>query len=244
MKFPKMVLSLSVFMLALPGVAMAQDDDGHGLISVRTTTVKPGKAMEYREMLAKLSASRKAAGHSGVAVYQVVRGPASTFYQVTQIDSYSEFDRPFDSGMGEGDWQRWVGNVTDMIDHSIVTTLRTHDEMAIVPDDASPPGLVQLRFTEIAPGMYADQHEWLEEKLVPVLREGGTTSWTVSDVRQGDNVNLWISARRISSWAEMDGPGPIAHLSDRQRDNLFDDYFERLRSSRVEIIRFIPELSY
>ena len=244
MTFPKLVALLAAGLLAVSGLAVAQDGDGHGLINVRTTTVKPGKGAAYEEMLAKLAASRKAAGHSGVAVYEVVRGPASTYYSVTQIDNYAVFDGTFDSGMSAGDWARWVGNITDLIDHSMVTTLRTHGEMAITPDAGSAPDLIQLRYTEVRPGSYQEQHEWLAEKLAPALRDGGTTSWTVSDVRYGENVNLWISARRIGSFAELDGPGPLAHLSDRARDNLFDDYFENLVSSRVEIIRFIPELSY
>ena len=243
MRFPKIVATLAVCALALPATSVAQDDD-HGLINVRTTTVKPGKAPEFREMLAKLAASRKAAGHSGVAVYQVVRGPASTYYQVTQIDNYATFDQPFDSGMSDGDWQRWVSNITDLIDHSVVTTLRTHGHMAITPDQQSPPDLIQLRYTEVRPGTYDQQHEWLAERLAPALSEGGTSAWNVSDVRYGDNVNMWISARRIDSFADLDAPGPLAHMSDRARNNMFGNYFDRLVSSRVEIIRFVPELSY
>jgi hypothetical protein len=60
----------------------------------------------------------------------------------------------------------------------------------------------------------------------------------------GDNVNTWISSTRIDSWAQLDEPNPLAHLSERARRNLLDDYDERLESSRIEVIQFIPELSY
>ena len=132
MIYRKLFLALAGLMLAVSGTAVAQDDE-HGLINVRTTVVKPGTAPEYLEVMSQLAASRSAAGHSGVDMWQVVRGPVGTFYSVTYIDSYSVFDTAFDSGMSEGDWARWIGRITAVIDHSVLTTLRTHPELARVP---------------------------------------------------------------------------------------------------------------
>jgi hypothetical protein len=244
MTYRKLVLTLASFVLALSGTAIAQDDDDHGLINVRMTTVKPGKAPEFQELLGQLAESRKAAGYSGMDVWQVIRGPVGAFYSVSYADDYADFGNAFDSGMSDGDWQRWIGRITDVIDHSRVTILRTHGELAIAPPEESAPVMVLLRFTELDPGEAGDHHEWLANSLVPALKEGNTRGWNVSDVRFGDNVNTWVSASRIDSWEQLDGPNPLSHMSDRARNNMLEDYFERAESVRVELVRYLPELSY
>jgi len=243
MKIPKMLLALAASVLAISGTAIAQDDD-HGLYTVRATTVIPGKGQEYQELMAKLATSRKAAGHSGVNMWQVVRGPASTFYTVTDAEKYADLAGPFDSGMSDGDWQRWLSRIVDVIDHSVVTTLRTHGELAITAESGGAPNMVLLRYSVLKPGTGDDHHEWLGESLVPALKAGNGRGWSVSDVRLGEDVNTWISATRIDSWEQMDGPGPLSHMSERARNNLLDDYFERVESSRTELIRHLPDLSY
>jgi len=244
MKLPNILLSLAASVLAFSGTAIAQDDDDHGLITVRTTTVKTGKGQEYQEHLAKLAAARKAAGHTGVDVWQVVRGPTSTFYTVTAADKYADLGGPFDSGMSDGDWQRWVSRIADLVDHSTLTTLRTHGELTIAAESGSAPDLVQLRYTVLKPGNGGDHHDWLANTLVPAMKEGDRKGWNVSDVRLGEDVNTWISATRLDSWEQLDGPGPFGHMSERARNNMFEDYNERVQSARVEVIRHLPDLSY
>lgn len=244
MNTKKMLLVLVASGLAFSGTAVAQEDNSHGLMNVRTTTVKPGKAPEYIELMGQLAAARKAAGHSGVSIYQVVRGPAGTFYSVSFGESYADIGEPFDSGMSDGDWQRWVGRVTDIIDHAVVTILQTHGELAITPESDSPPAMLQLRFSTMRAGTGADHHEWLAESLVPAFREGNAKGYNVSNVLMGDEVGTWVSSLRIDSWADLDGPGPLAHMSDRARDNLLEEYGKRVDSARVELVRFLPEVSY
>lgn len=240
----KMLLSLVASGLALSGTAVAQDDDSHGLINVFMSQVKPGRGQEYQELLGQLAAARKAAGHSGVDVYQVVRGTGGRFYSVTGWDNYVDLGQPFESGMSDGDFARWVARITEVVDHNQLTVLRTHGELAIAPDSDGPPNMIQLRYTTVHPGSGGDYHEWLEESLVPALREGNTRGWNISDVRQGDDVNTWVSASRLDSWADLDGPGGLGHMSERARGNLFEDYGDMVHSSRVELIRHLPDLSY
>ena len=93
MKLSKILLSLSACVLAFSGTAIAQDDD-HGLITVRTTTVKVGAGQEYQELQGKLAAARKAAGHKGVDVWQVIRGPAATLYSLPAAHKQEELAKP------------------------------------------------------------------------------------------------------------------------------------------------------
>ena len=101
----RIVISLIACGLAFSGTAFAQDDD-HGLINVFMSQVKPGKVPEYVELVGQLSASRKAAGHSGVDVYQVIRGQVGRFYSVTAVDNHAAFEEAFDSGMSPGDFAK------------------------------------------------------------------------------------------------------------------------------------------
>lgn len=243
MKYPRILLSIAACFLAFSGIAIAQDDD-HGLITVRTTTVKAGKGQEYQELLGKLAAARKAAGHSGVTVWQVVRGPSSTFYTVTYADKHADLGGPFDSGMSDGDWQRWVSRITDVVDHSVLTTLRTHPELSIAGDSDSPPNMAVLRFSTLESGQNAAHHEWLQNDLRPALIEGGSKGWNVSNVTLGDDVSTWISSSRLDSWAQLDEPAVFANMSERARNNLLEDYYSRVHTTRVEVVRRIPELSY
>jgi hypothetical protein len=243
MKHTNKLLSLIACVLSFAGTAIAQDDD-HGLINVRTTTVKVGQGPEYQELLGQLAAARKAAGHTGVQVWQVIRGPNSTFYSVTSAANHIELGAPFGSGMSDGEFQRWLARIADVIDHSTVTTLRSHGELMIAADAGSTPNMVMLRFTTLKPGNNDAHHDWLAESLRPALMEGGQKGWNVSSVRMGDDVNTWISSTRVDSWEQLDEPGPFAHMTERARANMFKDYNERVQSSRVELIRFVPELSY
>jgi hypothetical protein len=243
MKYVKILVSFAACMLAFAGPAHAQDDS-HGLITVRTTKVKMGRGDEYRELLAKLAASRKAAGHSGVTGWQVIRGPASTYYTVSSAENYAAFDEPFDSGMSEADWERWLSRITDVIEHSTLAILQTHGELSIPADPDSAPNMVMLRFSVLRPGNNSEHHEWLEKTLVPAMQGGNRKGWNISRVMIGDDVNTWVSSLRVDSWEQLDGPGPFAHMSERQRENMLEDYSERLQSSRTEMIRFLPELSY
>jgi hypothetical protein len=244
MNIRKILLTLVVGGLTFSGAAIAQDDDSHGLINVFMTQVKPGKVPEYMELIGQLTAARKAAGHTGVDVYQVIRGVAGRFYSVTSGDNYADLGQPFESGMSAGDFARWVARVTDVVDHNQLTVLRTHGELLIASDSDSAANLIQLRYTTLKPGYGGEYHEWLAESLVPALREGNTKGWNVSTVRLGDDPNTWISARRLDSWADLDEPGQFSHMSERARNNLFDGNGDRVDSSWVELLRYLPDLSY
>ncbi|MDX1481872.1 MAG: hypothetical protein R3315_09360 [Woeseiaceae bacterium] len=243
MKIITIAIALTAATLIFSAPAASQDNET-GFITVRSTVVRTEHMGEYTELLAKLADSRKAAGLNGRNVWQVVRGPVSTFYIVTAHDSMAEAGEPFDSGMSDADWQRWVGRITSVIDHSTLTTLRTHPSLAISADADAPPNMMLLRYTTLKPGYNQAYQTWVGEKLVPALAEGGLKGWTISKVMYGDNPNTWISARRIDSWEQLDEPNPLAYMSERRRDALLGEARDMLAANRLELIRHRPELSY
>ena len=102
MNIRRILLALIASGLVYSGTAIAQDDDDHGLINVFMSQVKPGKVPEYLELLSELAESRKAAGLSGVDVWQVIRGQGGRIYSVTGWDNYADLGQPFDSRHGLG----------------------------------------------------------------------------------------------------------------------------------------------
>ena len=243
MKRTRITLLLATIALMVAGPVTGQESE-NGYITVRTAVVKTGHAPEFAEMLEKLAATRSAAGHNGVNVWQMVRGPMSTFYIVEPHGTMSEAGVPFESGMSDADWQQWLGRTGSLIDHSTLTTLRTHPALSIPADEDAAPNMMVLRYRTLKPGNNADYHGWLEEKLVPALTEGGMKGWTVSKVVMGDDPNTWVSARRIKSWEQLDEPGALAYMSERRRNALLGEANAMTASNRIELIRHRPELSY
>jgi len=229
--------------LVCSGPATAQDDD-HGYITVRTTQVKTGHAAQYREMLGKLTASRKAAGHSGVNVFQSIRGPVSTYYMVLSHDTMAEAGVPFESGMSDSDWAQWLSRMGALIESSQLVTLEAHRDLGIAPPEGSTANMVILRTRTLMPGNNNEYHDLIEERLRPALIAGGIKGWNVSKVVMGDNPNMWFSATRVESWEQLDQPGALADMNDRQRESMFEDMNEMTVSNNVELLRWIPELSY
>lgn len=244
MKRKIMAVILMAVPLAWSGIVVAQDDDDHGYITVRATQVKTGHGAEYRKMLGKLAASRQAKGHTGVNVFQSIRGPVSTYYIVTNHDTMAEVGVPFDSGMAEEDWSQWLQDMATHIEASQLTTLETHPDLAILPAEDSTPNMVILRTRVLKPGHNAAYHDIIEERLMPALKAGGSKGWNVSKVVMGDNPNTWFSAARVESWEQLDQPGALASMDAQARTNMFDEMNAMTVSNRTELLRWIPELSY
>ncbi|MEM9335707.1 MAG: hypothetical protein AAGA33_12735 [Pseudomonadota bacterium] len=243
MKLKEAALLLAGLSLLFAGSAATQEQE-NGYLTVRTVVVKTGHGPEFTELLGKLGEKRSAAGHNGVNVWEMVRGPMATYYIVENHDTMADAGQPFESGMSEADWQQWVGRITSVVDHSTLTTLRTHPALAIPAEEDSPPNMMVLRYRTLKPGSNAAYHTWLEDKLVPALIEGGMKGWNISKVAMGEDPNTWISARRIDSWEQLDEPPPLAYMNQRRRAALLQDADQMTVSNRMELIRHRPELSY
>jgi hypothetical protein len=232
--------ALSIF--ATPMAAHAQEDPG-GLISVRIIQVKAGRTREFIELQRQHVAARIVAGMEGRGVWRVAHGNINTFQVVTFADNFAHLDEQNEPPMNAGDWARWVNRVTDVIQSTEFVTLRMHPDLAIPAAEGIVPNLLVLRYRTVSQGQNTRYHEWMKDKLVPGLRNGGVTGFSAQQVVSGENPNMWVTASQIDSWAEMDGPGPFAELSDRQRGNLFEDGNAMVKDARNEVLRYLADLS-
>ena len=102
-----------------------------------------------------------------------------------------------------------------------------------------------LRIRTVKPGTSDEYEEWLEEKLIPNLREGGQDGASWYRVHTGGNPDTWFGATRHSSWAELDPPGPLDFMGERRRNSMLDEAAEmRSGFSRNLVLVHRPELSY
>ena len=60
----------------------------------------------------------------------------------------------------------------------------------------------------------------------------------------GGDTNRWVSGARIPNFAALNGPGPLASLSDEEREALFADLGDMVWGSEVRVLRYRADLSH
>lgn len=230
--------------LILPAYSVAQDEEGPSYFSVRTFDIRPGQGDEFRGLMGRLTEAGDAAGWTARANYQEVRGQLGTYYSVTGIEDFASFDEEFAPPMDEDAWQGWLGEMRQTGRSVSLVVYRSYPELSIeASEDAGPAGLIVLRFTRVYPGKNGAFADWVGDKLKPALKQGGVQSFSYSRAVLGADTNLWVSGVRIENWATLDEPGPLSHLSDEERDALFEGWDDIVESTDVRVIRFLPGIS-
>jgi hypothetical protein len=226
----------------LPAEISAQDNE-RTYIQVRSVKVKGGMVPEYIELQKQLAEAMKADDRPGRSVWQEIRGDLSTYHFVTSLDNYGAMDTPFDPPMDDDAWAEWIAGITSATDSSTRTIIRTHPEFATVSGDGREPNLLYLRFRTVGPGMMDDYHDWVEKDLSPALKEGGGDV-TFSHVVLGGNNRTWISGTYLDNWAQMDGPGALAHMSEDEIDALLGPADAMVVDSENRLLRYRADMSY
>ena len=225
-----------------PAQSVAQDNE-RTFIQVRSVTVKGGMAGEYVELQKQLTEALEADGRPGRTVWQEIRGDLGTFHQVSTLDNFAANDEPFDPPMDEDAWDVWVDGVTNATQSSTRMILRTHPEYATSTVEGRETNLLYLRYRTVDQGMMNDYHDWVENKLSPALKEGGAdVTW--SHVVLGGNNRTWISATYLDKWAQMDGAGPLSHMSQDEIDAMLGVGADMVVASENRLLRYRDDLSF
>jgi hypothetical protein len=236
------LLAIAAVVASSPTQVVAQDNE-RTYIQVRSVTVKGGMFQEYLELQKQLKAAMEAGDRPGRSAWQEVRGDLSTLHFVTALDRFEDMDTPFEPPMDEDAWSEWVGAITSATQASTRTVIRTHPEFATASSENREPNLLYLRFRTVGPGMMDDYHDWVENDLSPALKEGGADV-TFSHVVLGGNNRTWISGAYLDNWAQMDTPGPFAHMSEAEIDALLGPADEMVVASENRLLRYRADLSY
>jgi hypothetical protein len=231
--------------LLLPAFAAAQDaDEGPQWLSVRTVTTTADGGDTWIEQQKKLAARHAERGDPSRHVWQEVRGQLDTFHIVTYPDSLGGGAGPGDEPpMGDAQ-DEWVATISPTVASRSSVFLRHYPKFTISADDDAEPAFLILRYTDLAPGKGADYQDWLENKLVPALKAGGAKGVNFNRTAIGGNTNRWVSGSRIANLAELDKPGPLAGLSDEERDDIFADFSDMVWGSELRILRYRADMSH
>ena len=225
------------------GPLYAQEESS-SLLTVRVVKILPGKSGEFESLQKELSQATKEAGGSPRYVWQEARGETSTYHVVSMEANFAEFDEGAEPPMSEAAWARWVSRITDTIDTRNVVTYRMHPELEIPSDEGYEAQYLLLLHRVVAPGRHAEYEEWLGKELVPYLKKSGVKGWSVGRLALGGDTNQWTLARYVDSWSHFDETGPLAELSEEDRNAMLALPREVNRGSQNLVLRFRGDLSY
>ena len=204
--------------MLFPVYSAAQDDEaGPQWVAVRTVTTLGGQGDAWIEQQRQLAAAHTERGDPARHVWQEITGNLDTFHIVSFPESIGGGGGPNDDppmGDGQEDWLAKIGPTTASRSSII---MRNFPGLNIAPAEDSELGVLVLRRTTVAPGRSGDYSDWLRDKLVPALKKAGVTGTRQNRVVHGGDTNLWISSTRAADVAALNGPGPLASLSEEER---------------------------
>ncbi|MGI9270802.1 MAG: hypothetical protein ACR2QT_03440 [Woeseiaceae bacterium] len=236
------VASLFAAALLLPLSSIAQEDEAEGpsYIQVRVVHTTAAGSGDWVE-LQKQAAEAQDEDAPWRDVWQVVRGELDTFHIVSGLENFAALDG---QGEGGGPDPEWVAAITPTVHSRSQTIMRMHDALNIPNPDDYEPSLLTLRYFTLREGQGEAFHTWLREELQPAIAAGGTTGVYFGHVTHGGNVATCVIAGHFANWAELDGPGAFAHMSEEERDALFADWGSMVANHEVRTLRYRADLSY
>ncbi|HEY5763974.1 MAG TPA: hypothetical protein VIS73_12265 [Rhodocyclaceae bacterium] len=239
------ILAASVaWLVVLAPAEPAIAQDGGGLIQVAEVQVKMDRVGEFIDLQQQMAEAARAEGRSGTSVWQAAHGRMNMFHIVSGRDNFAAYDEGMDPPMSGEEWARWVGRILQTIESRTVMTLRLYPDLVIPRGEDQERNLARLRITTVKPGMNDEYEEWIRDKLMPALREGGQTGVSWQKVVTGGNPSTWFGVTEYSSFAQMDPPGPLDYMNERRRASMLDEAWSMTSGAKILVMRYRADLSY
>ena len=237
-----------VAVLAMPAIATAQEaeeDTGPDFFMVRSVQVRTDGGAEWVALQEQLAAAQREAGESHRGVYQQVRGSLDTYHIVSTHADRASFDEQ-DGGLGAlGDAQAdWVDAIGKTILSRTQTESRIHKNLVIPRDQEAERNLLVVRQFTLKQGQGKAFHSWLADELRPVLVAGGAQGVRFSHLNQGGDVSICTIVTEMANWATFDTDGPLSQLSEGERDGLFANWDDMVKSHEMRVLAYRPDMSY
>ena len=163
---------------------------------------------------------------------------------MTPLDKLADLDDGFEAPMSDEAWGNWIAGFSATVASTTIQILQIRPEWNIPAAEGADNPLMLLRTTTVAPGSSGARRAWVENDLIPAIREGGFQGFSVSRVRMGGSPDTWLSATRYPNWAAIEAPGFFSHMSVEARTTMFENNTSTNVGSDIKILRYRADLSY
>jgi hypothetical protein len=244
--------------LALAGLWLAASDSilraqsaspqQRQLLMINEVQLKPETAPDWTELQKSVLDTQKKVATRGREVW--ANGPGGDPYLraiVTPIATLAQFDNPnpFIKAMGEQAWAEFSAKNRRLVAASHSTIVVTRPDLGFGTRPTTAPKLAILSIVNAASGRGPDFEALLKSDVVPALKKGGVTYYSVAQVVFGDDVNKYMTLSLVNDYAEIAKGSPLERaLGPEGMVKLTQKAGPLVTRLERRIIRYLPELSF
>ena len=218
------------------------------LLMINEIQLKPETAPDWTELQKSMLETQKKVATRGREVW--ASGPGGDPYLraiVTPIASIAQFDNPnpFAKVLGEQAFAEFSAKNRKLVAGSHSTIVITRPDLGFGARPATTPKLAILSIVNAANGRGPELEAFLKTDVVPALKKGGVTYYSVVQVVFGDDVNKYMTLTLVNDFAEIAKGSPLERALGREGMLKLTQKSGPL-VTRLErrIIRYLPDLSF
>ena len=176
------------------------------LISIQFLRLKPGMAPEWREFRKNETLPMlKKAGVKQQTLWSTAVFGDGTFLIVTPIESLAQYDGPSPAvrALGQEGATALAAKTARFIESSHTIAIETRPDLSLLPASSEPAKLIVVATSTLTQGHAADYESFVKTQVLPVVKKATPKGYLVSQVVYGGNVNQFITATLLDSFADL-----------------------------------------
>jgi hypothetical protein len=226
----------------------ASEPQQRQLLMINEIQLKPETAPEWMELQKSTLDTQKKVATRGREVW--ASGPGGDPYLravVTPIASLAQFDNPnpFIKAMGEQGFAEYSAKNRKLVASAHSTIVVTRPDLGFGTRPTTAPKLALLSMVHAASGRGPELEAFLKSDVVPALKKGGVTYYSVVQVVFGDDVNKYMTLMLVNDFAEIAKGSPLERaLGAEGMTKLTQKAGPLMTRLERRIIRYLPDLSF
>jgi hypothetical protein len=238
--------------IAMPGGAFAQEKDsdtGPHWLQVTTVTVRPEKVGDFRNFIKNEynPAFVKGGGKLSFAWTTAGFGEAFTYYFVSPIEKFADFDgpSPIEKALGADAMGAFYTKAGSLVTSVHTTAMMERQDLTYIGKMTDNPKMAVMIGINVAEGHEADFENFMKNDYLPALKKTEAKGFLAHQTVFGGSQNEYVMLGIIDNFAELDKGHPIARVLGQDG---FKKLMQRLPAgsvseSEVNIIRLNEGLS-
>jgi hypothetical protein len=217
------------------------------LLMINEIQLKPETAPDWTELQKSVLDAQKKVATRGREVW--ANGPGGDPYVravVIPIASIAQYDNPnpLMKALGEQGWAEFSAKNRKLVAGSHSTIVVTRPDLGFGTRPTAPK-LAILTIVNAASGRGPDFEALLKSDVVPALKKGGVSYYSVVQVVFGDDVNKYMTLSLVNDFAEIAKGSPIERaLGPEGMAKLTQKAGPLVTRLERRIIRYLPDLSF